>query len=317
MYDPEIGLLESLADDGRPLLATTALALIVAGGFAIFLSAVGHFLPHDIEFLGASAEELGGLADGRVAYFMFHDRVAFGGALVAVGVLYLWLIQFPLAGGERWAWWALVASGVLGFGSFLTYLGYGYLDSWHGVATTALMPLYITGLVRARGLISETQPPRPTLASWGEAAQLGRALLVFTGLGMVLAGGTIMVLGMTSVFVPQDLDYMGVTPELLTAHNPRLIPLIAHDRAGFGGAIATCGILVMSCVWYGRPAKSLWQALLLSSGFGFGGAIGVHFVIGYTDFVHLAPAFAGLAIYLVGIALAIVGSRSHRVGGEA
>jgi hypothetical protein len=65
-----------------------------------------------------------------------------------------------------------------------------------------------------------------------------------------------MVVGMTSVFVPQDLTYLGVTPEELHAESSRLIPLIAHDRAGFGGAIATCGVLVVLCVWYGRPGAS-------------------------------------------------------------
>jgi hypothetical protein len=31
---------------------------------------------------------------------------------------------------------------------------------------------------------------------------------------------------------------------------------------------------------------------------GFGGAIGVHFAVGYLDFFHLLPAFAGLFIFL-------------------
>src|SRR5262249_55973511 len=49
------------------------------------------------------------------------------------------------------------------------------------------------------------------------------------------AGFTIQVIGMTEVFVPTDLTYMGMTHARLDSINPRLIPLIAHDRAGFGG----------------------------------------------------------------------------------
>lgn len=314
MYDPHKGLVASLFGDGRPLLSVTALALIASGGFAIFLSAVGHFLPHDVEFLGVSASTLREIADGRLAYFMFHDRVAFGGALIAVGVLYLWLIEFPLAGGERWAWWSLLISGVLGFGSFLTYLGYGYLDSWHGVATLVLLPLFVGGLGLSRRLLITASRTRPSFASWGAEARVGRILLLFTGLGMVVAGVTIMILGMTSVFVPQDLAFMGVTPDQLSTVNPKLIPLIAHDRAGFGGAIATCGFLVLSVVWYGRCARSLWQALAISGVFGFGGAVGVHFVIGYSDLSHLAPAFIGLAFYLIGMVATILGTRSASTG---
>jgi hypothetical protein len=311
MYDTRQGLLESLVGDGRSLLSVTALALILSGCFAIFISSLGQFLPHDLDFLRASASDLATLAEGRVAYFMFHDRVAFGGALIAVGVLYLWIVQFPLGHGELWAWRALVVSGVLGFGSFLTYLGYGYLDTWHGAGTLVLLPLFVWGLARSRGLCTAKPAERPSLASWGSRARLGRAMLLLTGLGMVMAGVTIMVVGMTSVFVPQDLTYLGVTPEELHAESSRLIPLIAHDRAGFGGAIATCGVLVVLCVWYGRPARSLWQALAIAGLAGFGAAIGVHFVIGYSDFVHLAPAFLGLGIYLVGLASVVVADRSR------
>lgn len=299
------GLIPALVKDGRPLLSIVGLALIFSGCFALFVSVNRQFLPHDIDFLGESAGEIASLAEGRVANFMFHDRVAFGGALIAIGVLYLWLAEFPLRNGERWAWWAFVASGLLGFASFLTYLGYGYLDTWHGVATLFLFPLYLAGVWRSRALVADSRPRRPRLDSWGRSARLGRLLLLLTGAGMVMAGLTIMVVGMTSVFVPQDLAYMGLTSAELASYNSRLVPLIAHDRAGFGGGIASCGVLVLFCVWYGEPARSLWQTLTLSAVFGFGTAIGVHFVIGYTDFSHLAPAYAGLGIYLAGIMLSV------------
>ena len=44
------------------------------------------------------------MAGCRVNAFMLHDRVAFGGALVSVGVLYIYLALFPLRAGEAWAW---------------------------------------------------------------------------------------------------------------------------------------------------------------------------------------------------------------------
>ena len=30
----------------------------------------------------------------------------------------------------------------------LLYLGYGYLDTWHGVATLGMLPIYVIGMVR-------------------------------------------------------------------------------------------------------------------------------------------------------------------------
>ena len=98
-------------------------------------------------------------------------------------------------------------------------------------------------------------------------AGLGRALLLFTAASMVASGATIALIGMTRVFVLQDLEYMGTTAEALRALNPRLVPLIAHDRAGFGSAI------------------------------------GIHPLVGYLSFSHLLPALVGAVAFTAGIAL--------------
>jgi len=322
MEPQEPGFFAALIKDGRPLLSWTALALLFSGGFALFLSASGQFLPHDMAFLGVSAEALRGVAGGRVVSLMFHDRVAFGGSLLAIAFLYLWLVEFPLARGEPWAWWTLLLSGGIGFGSFLSYLGYGYLDTWHGVSTLALLPLFALGLVRSyanlRGPKSLRQALQRSAALPGvSCAGIGRLLLLMAGVGMVVGGGTIMMVGMTRVFVPQDLAFMQVMPSDLATVNPRLIALIAHDRAGFGGGICSCGLLVCLCAWCAPPSRSLWQALSLAGAAGFGTAIGVHFVIGYHDFVHLVPAYAGCVVYVTGLVIAVLGHCSRTVQSTA
>ena len=123
-----------------------------------------------------------------------------------------------------------------------------------------------------------------------------------------MAGITILTVGVTSVFVPQDLAFMGMTAEEMHRINPRLIPLIAHDRAGFGGGILTCGIAVAFCVWCGVPSRSLWQVLCIAGIAGFGSAIGVHPAVGYVDLFHLTPAYFGALIFLAGIVLSF---KSH------
>jgi hypothetical protein len=220
--------------------------------------------------------------------------VSFGGALIAIGALYLWLTEFPLRHGDAWAWWLLLASGVFGFGSFLAYLGYGYLDTWHGVATLALLPCFLLGLMRSFTRLTGPVDPR---------CLLRRALLLASSLGLVAGGATIMIVGMTTVFVPQDLAYMGLSANDLQAINPKLVPLIAHDRAGFGGGVLTCGVLLFFCIWCGRPSRSLWQVLCVAGIAGFATAIGVHPVVGYTDPVHLAPAVLGAITYCTGLVL--------------
>ena len=93
-----------------------------------------------------------------------------------------------------------------------------------------------------------------------------------------------------------DLAFIGLNRDQLNAINPRLIPLIAHDRAGFGGATATAGLLTFACVWWGTPSRSLWQALLVGGLAGWTTAIGVHPAIGYVDAFHLVPAVTGRAL---------------------
>lgn len=254
-----------------------------------------------------TAEQLCSINNCRVVHFMFHDRVAFGGALISIGALYMWLAEFPLRQGEAWAWWLFILSGVSGFGSFLAYLGYGYLDTWHGAGTLVLLPMFIVGLARSRSHLKPQQGLRSLLrpgieVPWRSTFGVGRALLLATAAGMILGGLTVMTVGMTTVFVPQDLEFMGLQPAELRAISDRLVPLIAHDRAGFGGAICTTGITVFFCVWCARPSRSLWQVLCLSGLLGFATAIGVHPLVGYTNLFHLSPAILGAIIFVVGLA---------------
>lgn len=290
------GLVTELIGDGRPLITLTGLVLGLSGLFALFLSATKHFLPHDVAYLGMSPDSLCSINECRVVHFMLHDRVSFGGSLIAIASLYLWLAAFPLREGQAWAWWLLLVSSLIGFGSFLCYLGYGYLDTWHGVATLALLPVFILGMVNVYWNLERPGSIRSLLQpsgweSWKSTYGAGRYLMLGTGVGLAAGGLTIMTVGATTVFVPQDLAYMGLNVEQLRDINPHLIPLIAHDRAGFGGGVCCCGVTLLFCIWCGRPSRSLWQALLVAWLAGAGAAIAIHPVIGYTDFTHLAPAY--------------------------
>ena len=291
------GLISALVGDGRPLLSVTALALLFSGGFALFLTVTGQFLPHDVHYLQMNAADLCAVAECRINAFMFHDRTAFGGSLIAVAILYLWLIEFPLRDGERWAWWTIALTGATGFASFLAYLGYGYLDSWHGVGTLALIPVFLVGLVRSRELVVNRPPAQRVIPSF----TIDRTLLLATAAGMILGGAAILFIGMTQVFVVDDLDFMRITVARLNELSPRLVPLIAHDRAGFGGGLLTTGLLVASCVWFSSMTRALRQALWLAGAAGFGCAIGVHAAVGYTAWRHLTPAIAGAAMFVLGM----------------
>ena len=211
----------------------------------------------------------------------------------AIGLLYSWLAVQR----EAWAWWTLLLSNAAGFFSFFAYLGYGYLDTWHGLGTLALVPLFMVGL----GVSRPMQGSYRSLFRLFAPFSWGRACLLATAIGMMGAGLTIMVVGMTCVFVPENLAFMGLGVEEMDSLNPRLVPLIAHDRAWFGGAVFCCGLTLFFCIWCGgNPPRCL---LALVGVVGFGTAIGIHPAIGYVDLVHLAPAVLGAVVYATGLVL--------------
>jgi len=317
--EKDVGFFQRIVGDGRPLLIATAMALLFGGGFAIFLAAAGEFLPHDIAYLGLSARDLCALRGCRIVDFMIHDRAAFGGAVVGIGVLYLWLTLFPLRGGEAWAWWTLVISGSVGFASFLSYLGYGYLDSWHGIGTLLLVPVFVVGLARSRSILhgprgpARLMQPGATL-SLTSRSDVGRAILAAGAAGTIAGGLSITWVGITDIFVPEDLEFMGITTAELRHFSSRLVPLMAHDRAGFGGAVLTMGITTLCCLWCATPSRSLWEAIATAGGVSLTAAIGIHAVVGYTDIWHLTPAFAAAVSLIAGLYLTapIAGRERHR-----
>jgi len=293
-------LLQAVLDDGRFLIALTGISLALSAGFAILQSVSGQLLPQDSHAIGMDSHALMQAGNPRLLGFMFHDRVAYGGTLLAIGTGYLWLAAFPMRLRAAWAWWALAFSGTLGFLAFLTYLGQGYLDTWHGVATLFLLPVFAAGLVRSRpanfslrSIWSEAAKPRGASARWG------RILLGTCAVGLIVAGATIAFFGMTTVFVPSDLRFIGLDVLALHRISPSLIPVISHDRAGFGGGLCSTGCLLLFMARCAELSRSLVEIVAVMGCAGFGGALGVHFAVGYLDFFHLLPAFVGCAIFLL------------------
>jgi hypothetical protein len=303
----QIGIFETLFYEGRNLLTFTGIVLVFSGVFIIVQSFIGEFLPHDTNYLGMNAQTLGSL-NQKIVNFMFHDRISFGGTLISIGVLYMWLSEFPLRRKEDWAWWVFLISGVLGFASFLTYLGYGYFDSYHGYSSLLLIPIYCIGLYKSY----ESFKRRPSIQSLATTVNraglssktgIGYSLLYSTSIGIALGGLVIMLVGMTFVYVPQDLNYMSMCSTDFDQINPRLTPLIAHDRASFGGGLFSTGLTIFLIIKCCHPSKNLWQILFVTLGAGFISSIGVHFMIGYLDFIHLAPAYLGCIMAATGLLL--------------
>ena len=304
------------------MLLVVAGALLFAGGLAMFLAGTGDLLPQDTHYLGMTGDQLRSVAGGQVRDFMVHDRASFGGTLFGLGILYTWLTVFPLARGEQWAWWTWLISGLLGFATFLAYLGYGYLDTWHGIGTLLLVPVYALGMVRSRRIVAGPLDVRCLLQPGGwfghrDRFALGRILLLAGAAAVAMSGLIILRIGVGDTFVREDLQFIGRSAEQLRAVNPRLVPLLAHDRAGFGGGVVTMGLITMLCLWCACPSRHLHQAVALAGLASLGATFVVHAAVGYTNAFHLAPPVVGAVCLVAGLALEDPGTRAAPLESQA
>ena len=217
-------------------------------GFAALVTAVTVILlPHEESFLHQSAAFIAhNHHDHSLINFIIHNRVAFGGTLISVGVLYLYLIHFQLRNGRRWAWWALFLSGMVGGSSYFSFAFSGYIDWWHGLGTAVILLAMIMGL----GMTFPRVTTAATTPFWQRPYRISRTLFLMWSLATFLGGIGIIWVGISSVFVPQDLAYMQTTPTQLYQINEFLISFIAHDRTGFAGALLAIGIALLMMVWH-------------------------------------------------------------------
>lgn len=303
--------LRSAAPEENPVAASAAemswfwtlllgVSMLAGGLLALAIASTRVVLPYDESFVGLSREQLAAVND-RLLFFMAHDRVSLAGTMIAVGVLYVSLSLFGIRRGMLWARRTILTSAFTGFGSFFLFLGFGYFDPFHAFVTAVLFPILLLAL-HARLAPPVRLPPLREERRWGP---WGRLLLIVQGSALLTAGVVISFIGITSVFVPEDLEFMRTTADELASASPRLLPLIAHDRASFGGMLLSVGWAVLLPVLWGwrEGAAWLWWTLLIAGTSGYAAAITVHLAVGYTNHWHLTPAFGGAALLLLGLAL--------------
>ena len=282
--------------------------MLTGGVLATGVAATRVVLPYDEAFLGMSRDQLH-TVNPRLLAFMAHDRVSLAGPMLTVGLMYVGLSVGGIRHGAHWAMVAVFASASVGFASFFLFLGFGYLDTLHAFVTACLLQLLLLAMHSDLGAYTPTVPPQLRTDRAWRLAQWGQLLLVLHAVAVLGAGLVISAVGVTVVFVHEDLEFMQSTAEQLRAANPRLVPLVAHDRATFGGMLVSTGVVLLLTALWGYRAGSgwLWWTLLPAGVLGYAPAIAVHLAVGYTDGMHLLPAFVGLGVFLLGLAL----SRSY------
>lgn len=280
------------------------LGMVGAGLGAALITLGPLLLWYDRAYLGMDRTQLGDLND-RLVPFLQHDRITMAGTMVAIGVLYAGLAWGGMRAGWPWARTALAVSGTLSFPTLLYFLVIGFVEPLHTAVTVVLLPMFLRAVLG-----------RPAAPAWSlrpdvdegvrRRSLVGQLLLVATGLGMLAGGVVISVVGLSDVFVPSDLVFLGVHAEELREASERVVPFVAHDRAGFGGALvgAALAVLLLSAWGWRAGERWVWWTLALSSAAGFLPAVVVHLLIGYTDVLHLAPVLVGVVLTAVALVLA-------------
>jgi dihydroorotate dehydrogenase len=282
------------------------LGLSMGGGgmLAWAIAATRVVLPYDEAYLELTRAQIAAI-NPRLLLFMAHDRITLAGTMLSIGIFYSFLAWHGVRQGAHWAWLTIVTSALSGFGSFFLFLFFGYFDPFHALVTAIMFQLLMAGWQGK--LDSPALPHYPNLSdTWAwKLAQWGQLLFVAQGVALIVAGCVICYVGSTSVFVHEDLEFMRTTRAALLDLHPRLVPVVAHDRASFGGMLIANGLAtLLSALWGFRQGDGWqWWMYALAGLLAYGSTLLVHYSVGYSSPMHLAPALLGMLGVVVGLRL--------------
>lgn len=273
------------------------------GAAAITLGPV--LLWYDRDYLGMTVHELHGV-NHHLVHFLQHDRITMAGTMVSIGALYTGLAVGGIRHGRPWAREVYLVSGAIGFPTLFYFLSTGFVEPLHTATTVVLFPMFLAAVLRRAHAVPRWRPVPEGPEPERRRALVGQLLLIVTGAGLFVGGAVISVVGLTSVFVPTDLTFLGTDARALDAVNPRIVPFLAHDRAGFGGALMSAAVaIVLVSAWGWRRGEAwVFWSLAVAAAAGFLPAVAVHGTIHYTDFIHLAPVYFGIVLTATGLLLA-------------
>jgi len=284
--------------------ALLAVALIGGGIMAQIIAWTRVIMPYDEAITGLTPTEITDI-NSNLLLFMRHDRVTLAGTMLCDGIIYGILSWFGVRRGLHWAHIAIVVSSLLGFFSFFLFLGFGYFDPFHAFVTAVLVQFIFLSLQAPIRPNQSIEAP-DLLNDWRwKLSQWGQTLFLIHGAILIVAGAVISSYGVSTVFVPEDLEFMQTTACELWEADPQLVPLIAHDRASFGGMLISCGAVVfLSALWgFNRGQSWLWWAIVLGGSIAYWSTTLVHWQVGYTSLMHLLPAYFGYALLVLAATL--------------
>ncbi|WP_088072505.1 dihydroorotate dehydrogenase [Gottfriedia luciferensis] len=278
------------------------LLMFVGGVLALLISLTTIILPYDEHFLKTTSYVILQF-NSKILPFMSHDRMTLAGTIMSGGILFMSLAYNGIKHNYHWAKKATDVSGIVGFLAIFLFIGFGYFDWLHALFWLVLIPPFLIGFFKTKQINRSPESQNLTNHTDWKSSLIGQLFCIMLGFSIILGGCIISYVGITTTFVQTDLNYLCISPSQMNAFNQNLIPVISHDRAGFGGGLISVGLLILMISLWGfrQHHKWIWWTLFLSGMPAFITAFGVHFMIGYTNFFHLLPPIIAMTFLLIGL----------------
>ncbi len=280
------------------------LSILIGGIIALYFAFTSIILPYDESFIGLTRADILQI-NPLILSFMLHDRMALAGTMISGGILYIQLARHGIKNDMHWSRIAFHCAAIVGFLGIFLFIGFGYFDWLHGLFWLILLPIYYFSFKEGKKIIGSPHSSHGENDRAWQYGLYGQLMFIILG-SLIIAGGIVIsTIGVSRVFVSTDLSFLCMSPQMLDSISNQLIPVIAHDRAGFGSALVSVGLLILMLSLWGfrKGERWIWNTLAIGALPAFIAGIGTHIYIGYTTFIHLLPVYFLVILYLLGLVL--------------
>jgi dihydroorotate dehydrogenase len=280
------------------------LSILIGGIIALYFAFTSIILPYDENFIGLTRSDILQV-NPFILSFMSHDRMALAGTMISGGIMYIQLARHGIKYDLHWARVAFHSAAIVGFIGIFLSIGFGYFDWLHGLFWLILLPIYYFSFREGKRILGAPFSNHGSNDKAWKYGLYGQLMFIILGFMIVIGGVVISTIGVSKVFVSTDISFLCMSPQMLDLISDNLIPVIAHDRAGFGSALISVGLLVLMLSLWGfrKGERWIWNTLAIGALPAFIAGIGTHIYIGYTTFVHLLPVYFLIILYLLGLGL--------------
>ena len=269
------------------LLPAVGAFFMVYGLYVVICALQGSLLDTDLTFLGKGAA-LFALKPGgdQVTLFLLHNRLAFGGTLFILGVLFIWMTAVPLKQGYSWAWWLCTFSGSVVSVSMALLIVYRSGPGWQLALASVPGVILIPGLAGSRSQVLGVDRPgvlwdRGFLPGPRSRYGVGRLMILLASFALFIGGLSVAWSGVTGVMVPLDLEHNGIGLGRIQALSPRLMDLIRQDGLVLGSVVSLTGFLLFFVTWCSPSSGSFYSVLVIIFAAGTAITLFQHFFIGH------------------------------------